>query len=398
MQGKNLRATVLFFLILLIAVFSALRPAFVRIFEEANRFASDFVSQIEEETKLSFHYGSISPSILSGLKISNVSITDENQNNVPIEIEKITVNYSIGSVFHRDFDKVLKNVEIAGVNVDYADPAFRDAIMRLAHFFTKGKVVEKEKKKIDVEKTLKNVIHYAPETILIRDIKGIAQTKWISGEAAIKQISLKKSSDDDVFARLNGTARVEKEFFGRNNSAGLNFSLAGNMTSFFTDSALRLHASPLANVDYTIGKTDLLFEYKGDSIAVRTLQGVLPISAFVEYFLYEKKLDVMAEMQDFDPLTLLIVRAKNPVTPYLRGFRISGQYEAKIDIDAKKINYKADGSARGNVPKLNQRASAKYKLEGDLDKLNVKKLVVNNYMLEKALFSSKSSVCLDLTA
>ena len=159
MQGKNLKATVFGFIILIIAVLSTLRPVVERIFSEAGHFAVDFVAQMEKETQLTFHYGTISPSIFSGLKITNVSITDENQKNVPVEIEKITVNYSVVDVLRQNFDKALQSVEIAGVSVDYADPAFRDAIMRLAHFFTKGKVVEKEKKKIDIEQTLKKIIH-----------------------------------------------------------------------------------------------------------------------------------------------------------------------------------------------------------------------------------------------
>ena len=381
MQGKNLKVSIIAFFFLFFAVSFLLRPVYDRLFLTVEEFAADFVANIEEETKLTFHYDSISPSIFTGLRIKNVSITDENAQNIPVAIEKITVDYSIKNVLSKKLNDALESVEISGVTVDYSDPAFQDAILRLAKYFSKGKV-QKEKEKIDVEKTLKNIIHYAPDLITIRDIKGTARTRWGDAEAGIKQIVLKKDSDDDVFVRLNGEVRAQKELFGKNSSLGLGFALAGNLTSFFTDSALRVHASPLSAVDYTIGKTTLLFQYKGDSVSVRTLQGVLPISLFVEYFLQEKKLDVLAEMQDFDPLTLLIVRAKNPITPYLRGFRISGKYEANVDIGEKKIFYKADGSARGIVPKLNQSARARYKLSGDLDKLKVQTLAVNNYMLD----------------
>ena len=382
MEHKGVKATVLGFLFILFSVVFVLRPLTVRVFSLATDAARAFVENIEEATQLKFHYESISPSIFSGLRIKNVSITDENAQNVPIAIEKITVNYSVLNALRADFSRALISAEISGVNVDYTDPAFRDAIARLAQYFKRDKVVATEKKSVDVEKTLKNVIHYMPSVVTIKDVRGSANTRFFAGEAAVKQILLRKDGEDSVFARLNGSAKIEREILGAMSSAGLNFSLSGNLSSLFTDSAVRLHASPLSSCDYTIGKTDLLLQYKGESVLVRTLQGVLPISAAAEYFFGEKRLEAVAETKEFDPLTLLIVRAKNPITPYLRGFRISGSYGAEIDIDKKKIEYRADGSARGVVPKLEQTARLRYNLAGNLDRVRIKNLVVNNYMLD----------------
>lgn len=387
MRQRFLKLTITFFLILFLTVIFGLHPLYVRFVSRVTEYTRSVAESISEQIGVKISYTSISPSILSGFRIYEISIEDTVSGEKCVEIERATVSYSIKKVLEGKFDEAVKLVFINGVSVDYNDASFRKMIKRISDFFSNGAQKTEKSEKTDVQQILKTVIKYMPAEVIAKNVRGDFHSDFFSGNAVLQSLSLKKNADDNdsVFAKLSGFVRAEKDIAGKLTSAGVQLSLSGNLTSIFGGSSARIHVAPISSVDYTVGKMDLLFQYDNDAFFVRTLQGVLPISALAEYRWKEKKLHAAAQTDNFNPLSLVIFNTKNvlsPYLPYLRDFRISGNYSADFDIAQKTLSYKADGSARSLVPKLEERVSLSYKISGDLGRLIAKNLSVRSRILD----------------
>ena len=388
MRQKFVKITLLFFSVLVIAVLLIVKPLYERLLFEVSDRTQNAFENISREIGMDISYESISPSILSAFNIKGIVIKDTKADSESIKIERASISYSLKKIFEKRFDESLTSVSISGVDIFYSEPETKEAIFRIIDYFSSDETDKKkdEKEKKDVREVLKTVTKYLPSRVNAKDIRAHFSSENLSATASLQSLLLKKdSADNSVFASLNGSARAETCVLKKTVSAGISLSLSGNLTSIINESSARVHVSPLSNCDYSIGKTDFLFQYSEDSFLLRTLQGVLPISALAQYNWKEKSVHAVAKTDNFSPLSLFIINKKNFLAsylPYIREFRISGDYEADFDIDKREFFYKAAGSAKGRVPKLEQNANLSYSLSGDLRRIIAKKAQIRSKMID----------------
>ena len=91
---KDSFGILLFLFVLLVAIFSI-----VPIYKSVNNFVKNYVEklcdELEDKTGLAVSYTSISPSVLTGVRIKRILLKDSSDDDVLVEIKSATLKYSL---------------------------------------------------------------------------------------------------------------------------------------------------------------------------------------------------------------------------------------------------------------------------------------------------------------
>ena len=107
------------FLILIAVSLLATIPLYKKISSGIKSSIENAFLQIEQNTGLKINYDSISPSILKGIKISSISVSDSESSKQIFEISSCLLEYDLVNLFRGKFDEIITNLVIDGVNFNF---------------------------------------------------------------------------------------------------------------------------------------------------------------------------------------------------------------------------------------------------------------------------------------
>ncbi|MBQ9282115.1 MAG: translocation/assembly module TamB domain-containing protein [Treponema sp.] len=373
------------FILLLVAVLALVRPVYLRIEGSLSLLEKSLSEKLESELGLSLSYSSLSPSIFIGVNLRNVSIYESATQTKLVGIKRASLSYNIASFFSKNPTVALKELTLNGVTVEYNAMNSSQFIEKLRKLLKKdsAETASSEDGKdrslplsqdagispssrdfdIPIDVVIKNLsVHYADsQNDVLASLKKIKfKDFWLS---------------DGIEIETEGKLFYKTALFktgGRWTSLSCNFSVSGTLFENLEGSSALVSLSGASGADYSLSNLDMLVNYAGDTVEIRTMRTVLPFSIFARYDFKDSSLVFSGEFDRFNPFSLVSMRHKNPTLQKVNGSTVSGSLFGKIS--SSEVNYNADISFALPKKLVGDAITLSVRCEGDEKSVGIEKL------------------------
>ncbi len=337
------------FLLLIIGGLALMQPIHNRISDFIKYEKANIVNKFREKTGLDISYESLSPSILAGINIRGIILSDIKTNKKIVEINKATLSYNIRDFFSKKPLSAIKELTLKGVIFEYDAVVDREIMENLKVLFNSKNNKEEKKDKTQLAEldipfgvNLKNIsLHYADKLndylLSIKDVSIEHDRKVKNG------VKISTSGRMDWKTRL---LKLGEEF----SLISFGFSVTGTFFNDFNGSSALVKLSGNNRADYTVSKLDLFLNYVDEKLQVRTMRSIFPFNFVFEVDAKNKNLKFSSVTQQFNPFSLLKIRNRDNFISIFYGSTVTGQTSLFVEYDEDKINFDSiifsiDGSA-----------------------------------------------------
>jgi hypothetical protein len=321
----------LIFLLLVVAVIALINPLYDSLNSLLTSKIHSITGEIREKTGISVTYDSLSPSVLSGISIKGIKLSDYSTGKDLVYIKRATFSYRFRELFSKNPLKAVKLLLLDGVEVEYDAVKDNGILENLKLFFgDDGKEEKKEKKDSETSRIItlagkeininfdiqfKNIsIHYSDsKNDLLVSVKNVLLEK----NMRIKEsVQLKTSGRIDFRTHLVKTADYRKLF-----AAG--FELSGTLFKNLDGSSFLLKLKEINRADYTLSRMDLLLNYGQSRLSFRTMRNSLPYSLLAEADFDRQYLTLDANADNFEILKLIKIKNNSRLYSKFAGTRVT---------------------------------------------------------------------------
>lgn len=372
------------FILLMVTALAAVRPIFLRLNGQLARLERSLITELEKRTGLLLEYGTLSPSILSGLSLRNVSLTDNATGKLVAEIRRVTVSYRFRDFFSPEPLRAVKSVVVNGVTLEY-DAIEDGAVLR--------KLLALRPTADRTQMDFNNLARSLPFVVQLKNVALHYSDAHNDVMLSLKQMALTSPlADNGLEVKAEGTARYNGDYFkdgARRNTVAAAFSLDGTLFSDFAGSSATVRLLPVGGADYSISNTDLLVSYLDSKLQVRSMRSVLPYSLFFEVDTRERTVSARANFDHFDPLSLVRIRRLPQQLQRVRGSLLSGTFSFSAGGDG--VHYSADGGMELSPALLGSRFLVMVRAQGNAESVQVSHLAATGEQL-RAEFSGNYDI------
>ncbi len=369
-RNGRVRSYIMILLVLMALLISL--PVKKIITRSVNDRINDFTGMLHDTTGLNISYQKLSPSILSNFYIHNISIYDD-QGNQLLAISKTKITYSLFNLIKKDLQRGISNVVIDGITLDV------DELAAIASKFN-----TKESGQINIGQVKKII----PENIKLKNIYLEYDDAKFSALLNIKNIgvsnTLKKNTIDiQTEAVLNTTiAAYKKHISGK-------LSASGSLTENFDGSQLNLKLRDFTDGDYRLNKLNLHASYTNGTFEAHTIQAVSPVSLGVFYDFKSGDVNGQLQLENLKPLSFLTINSRQVELKKFKELAVTTNTIIKCNIKNRTLNYITDTSASIPDSVFPGGADLLFSLYGDEKKAELTNLSING---ENCSASSKLSL------
>lgn len=418
-KSRFIKTTValLAFLLIFLASLYFLGPAYREIDGRMRQAEKLFLVELSETTGLGLTYGSLSPSILTGITIRDIRIYDSRTGEDILTIQKAVFRYRLWSILTRDFDHAFSLLSVSDVRGDFSSEKIADVRKCLAESrerkkkgkdlvlgesggdapapdpepqteeapvnlevdgTDKGEFLSAEQKAF-INKTLLTL----PSKIVFKDVEASYTSKGKRLDFKMGKLSFGKKNDKNVRAVADSGVVMVRLSGG--STAATRFNLNGNVVPGFSGSSAILTLSPHLAADYTLQKTQFLVRYADNTIVARSTQRALPYSLSAEYDIPKKMGLLDVDLNGISILSLVKMPLKNPKIKSLAESPLTVKAEARLSLADKSFSWSGEGSFDLPPDLLKAEESLSFKASGTEKLLTVDSLTVTGKALRASL-------------
>ena len=339
---KNFKKKDKFFIYIFLTVvlisLSGTVPLYLKI---SNAIKSSIVKNIkdfQEKTGLLVSYDSISPSILTGIKINSVSLSDSKSEKRILEVNSCLLEYNLLKIFSGKPYEIFQSLVIDGLHFDFDRNTDFKIFENLKSLLSLSEKEENpEEKKIDFSNlklnfpfdvTVKNIeINYSAfsskYSVLLRKIGFDFSSRDKSASVLI---------DGNVFASVNG-----RNYSGK-------FLTNGILHENFTGSSLIFRFSNISDGDFNFSRMNLLLEYSDETFSLKTVQNNYPLFINATFNPSTKEAGLSVKTNNLTVSSLVMTSKKRELSQKLKNLSVSVSLDAFSDISEKTLSYSSSGN------------------------------------------------------
>lgn len=327
-------------------------PVYFKISSVLKSEINKILLNVEEKTNLKINFKSVSPSILTGIKISSISISDSKQNKKIFEVDNCYFEYNLLNIFGKS-DEIFEKLNIDGINFNFDRNTDFHIFETIKKTLEDNKILsEKTEKseKIDKKFVLDDIKLKLPFDVSVKNVRLNYFFDNSSVSVVLKQIffdfrqfdkSLSVSIDGNVYAKLN-----DKNYSGK-------FSTSGFIQQEIENSSLIFRISNFSDGNFTIGRLNFLLEYKNSEISVKTIQNNFPLFLLAKFNFENSKVSASFKTKNL-PFSSLVINSKNnEIYQKLKNSFLTVDLNAEYELNSKKILYSSLGNFKYFNPENN---------------------------------------------
>lgn len=325
----------IFFLTLIIAVVALINPVYTRLNSFLRSETHKIAEKLNEKTGLLISYESLSPSVLSGINIRNITISDSHSKKQLIQVNKATITYRLRDFFSGTPVKGIKLLLLDGVVVEYDAVKDNEIVENLRQFF----VDEDKKSRNELEpKVRKNITLNGRQVNISFDIQFKNLSLHYNDShndflASIKNVLLERSPgiENGVLIKTSGRFDFRTDYVKTGNYRRIfacGFDISGTLFRNFEGSSFMLRLSEINRADYTLSKMDLLLNMADSKISFRTMKNSLPYSLLAEADFNRQLFSLELNALKFELLKLVKIRNNSELFNKFSGMTITGSLTA----------------------------------------------------------------------
>jgi|GEM_PF-1218385 len=334
------------------------------------RIRNDYLELVRRKTGFDVSYKALSPSVLSGIRMSDISVIDS-QTAVPIlKIRSVKLKWNILKLIRGNTAEALGELLISGVHIDYNDltqAAIRDRIFSL--------IKEAEKmggggSDAETAKTLpgiNDILFSLPVKIRVKNVSVLYTDENIKNELHFANLRMIRSGENGVLqCSLSGKNSIQpldqkKRDWG---TFAAGFSAQANLTPNFENSFAQLRLSSLKESDYTFPALNMYASYADSTAQLSLMQNALPFSLSASVDPLSQNAAVKLYARDLNLIEAVKVKKKRGFLKQIDSCFVSGEYGAFWDGENKAFRYEADGSVKAAFA-TRETGTVSFRLTGD---------------------------------
>lgn len=350
------------FLLIIAVVAAALQPVYHAVDSALKTCESVFKTRLSKETGLGLSYKSLSPSLLTGIRIKGI-VLYETENDAPIlSVSNAVLGYSLPKIIKGDFSRAFTRLVLTDVSLDFSDSRYKAILDRLgssgANNGADGAAVSEKKAPHSSDSSdatgegfasvldfIKDALFSLPFDVQIRNMNLGYEVGNDSFHAVLNDLFVRKDGlNSSLYSRVSGYAFARLSALG-SKTAGFRFRAEGNLLSVFSGSSCRILLDSYSRADYTPRRMEYLLHYSSPEFVLRSTQRILPYA--VQIVLDRDSLDLSAELtaQNLDPFALLGNSYSLKQFSKFRGSTLSGSAGFGINLETFRYKWNADLSA-----------------------------------------------------
>lgn len=377
MKRLSLKETLALTIFLLVVVFSAVvvRPLYSFVSAKLEHESHLLENIISEKTGMNFSYEKFSPSIVTGLRIKNIILSDADDGKRIAQVKKIIVRYSIVDFFRGRGISSIKDVVVDGFLLDVDKENL--FLKKLSEHSKKStNETKKQNEQNSGEKTnifldLKNVASELPFNVYVRNVQLNYSDKDVSAAVKFRKISMVYLTQSKVLqVKTSGGASCSKK--GRRFSFG--FSASGSIPNDFEESSVTFRITDFSDGKYSLGKLNFLLGYKNRIFDLRTIQNGYPLYLQGTFALDTAEAAVFLRTKDFKPAGIIFSRQNSDFAKKLKNLSVSVSADAKYSFLSKDFSYSSGGKVFVPDSVYSGGFTGNYLLSGDKKGISVKKI------------------------
>ncbi|WP_147614069.1 translocation/assembly module TamB domain-containing protein [Treponema pectinovorum] len=365
MKTKILKTSLgsLIFLFLVIGVFALIRPVYIRMSDFLSFELQKKVKAINETIGISIAYESLSPSVLAGINIKGITVSDSKSKKQLLKVERATFSYKISDFFSKNAIQGIKKLVLDGVTVEFDTIESNSSFENIKNFFIGDSQAKKNDRDAEGSKRSKSfnlaeTKFNIPFDIQFRNIRFHYNDLKNDFILVVKNILLLKNSSSDSFViKTSGRIDFRTDYLKTGDYRFLvafGFDFSGTIFNDWEGSSFMVKFGEISQADFTLGKLDFLIKYSDSNVSLRTMRTSLPYALLCEANLKNQQISLEGSAKKFEPLKLVKMRKKNPLYEKFEKINFSGTVNASssfygMDEFLEKLNFSFEGQC--SLPK-----------------------------------------------
>ncbi|MCM1320558.1 MAG: translocation/assembly module TamB domain-containing protein [Bacteroides sp.] len=378
-------------ILLLVVGFVCLQPVYDAAAVVFHEKKADVLRQIEQTFGLSVSVGTMSPSILSSLRLSRIDVADARTGEKLVSVKKIRFRYRISRLLLRDFEHAFDGLLLSGVGIRYDMKKDSESARKIAAF------AASLRKNNSAENT---VSFAAPERHI--SLPFPIRIKNLSAELRADSCALllrcgsvyagpvrqspdfpRFSDENCIYAETSGRFSFipDTGAFDGIGNAQCDFSVKTLITPNLNESTARFSVNYLENKDFTIVPFDVIGKYNADALVFRVFFEDAPFGAECVLNTEKKRAEISMRAEQFYPFSVAAVKKRNHPANLFRDSVISGNYGLSIAKNADgsaAVRYRADGNFLFPGAKKIPSARAVYNFSGTEKNISIASLAAES--------------------
>ena len=394
-------SSILFFSMILVTL-ALVRPAIRGFSQQLEAYRTEFLAMVESKTGLVVSYDSLSPAILSVFRIKGIEVCDGETKIPVLSIRKANLSYNLLRLLSGDIQGAFSKLTISGITLEYDAMKSSRVVEKLMTLLSSS-----GENSLETSSTEKTAEDKAPASISlpfaidIRDVNLHYRDNLMDVLVSFNDIAVSDTASlGFLSAQGNGLSRVilqeavlaslPLELQKSVKDISIIFSFEASILPQLNGSTVGFTLASVSTTDFFLARTSFFGEYNQGHVTVSTMQGNIPLWLMAEMNLEASQLQVHAQMDEFDPFSLLRMRREIPLLEKIRGTTISGNYEFQLDTKSLAFDYEAVGGIflpeqLLSVDLLKGGLELDYDISGNSTDVNVNNLQVSNRNLDFSL-------------
>ena len=381
---KNFIGIVLFIL-LMWAVFSALRPVYKFINGVVAEYEAEVSDMLRKKTGLGISYRKLSPSLLTGIHINGITVFDEETGEEMLTIRNAVISYSLKSVLKGDFDNAFSKLLINDVTIEFDRDKYSRILEKIQLLMGTNEKKDEGKNNVKISpegaselrllgtetlEKIHKVLTALPFAIQFKNINVHYRQSGIDLLAGIKSLALSRENSVSISANLNGYAFATLDAL-KKQTVGTRFSVKGNFMPEISGSSAIVALDQYSKADYSLKSTEFLLRYNEGSAMLKTTQRSSPYAISAECNLSSGDVALDLSTKNLDPFSLVKMPPLKGALSYAKGVRISTDASANLNILNGAYDWKAKGSLSLPRKITPEGETVSFNLSGDKNLLRI---------------------------
>lgn len=382
-----------FIVLMLVTALFLLRPIYNALNSTLNQIKDKYLTLLDEKFNLKLSINSISPNILTRLKISDIQILDGTTNQPIISVDSVVVRYKLKALFLKSEDArlldlsfiqdFLTSITVNKTKITWNSESNASVLERILNLGNSEKSESSYEKQVEEKKPFSFSL---PCTITLKNTEISFIHEKTMASLSLSTIRLRQRNGESPATGI--------DFNGK-----LNFSLpiAALDSPLEISSSLRLQAVLNENLDGSIARLqltsangdmfslsglDFAADYNNDVLSCRIFSAGMPFSLHFGYDKNLKSLEIAMNALKFDPLDFITIKDNSSQLNKGKGSYISGTYKINYDLLTKNLVYFANGALYLSDQVFAGGINASYNILGNLNKVSVNNLVCTSSLFD----------------
>lgn len=384
-----------FIVLMLVTALFLLRPIYNALNSTLNQIKDKYLTLLDEKFNLKLSINSISPNILTRLKISDIQILDGSTNQPIISVDSVIVKYKLSALFVKSDDARLLDLSfiqdfLTSITVNntyvYWDSEKNHSVLEKILEVTDSSKESKSKAN-SLKPTEKKPFRFVvPCKITVKNTEIGVLHNGIQGKLNLSTIKLRQKSIENAATGLDLNGKLSFLLPISAFDSPLEFSTSLNLQAVIEEnlegSLARLQFTGANGDKFSLEGLDFAADYTSDILSCRVFSAGTPFSIHFGYNTLIKDLELAINATKFDPFNFITIKDKTSPINKGKGSSISGSYKLSYGLESKDLTYFANGSLHISDQLFQGGINASYNIFGNLAQVSINNLICSSNMFD----------------